>query len=69
MVKVGRWKNEFNVDLVAISVPTYFSQLGDNKVRKHYKIAKHYLNLQEWATRTYELRHHHFYLETVVHNY
>jgi hypothetical protein len=40
----------------------------DDKTLRDYRIAKHYLGLQERATRIYELRRHHFYLITVVHN-
>jgi hypothetical protein len=64
----SRWRNEFDVDLFSITVPTYFLQLGGEKIRKDYKIAKHYLDLQERASRSYDLRRHHFFLVAVVHN-
>ncbi len=44
------------------SQPIFRNFFGD------YRIAKHYLDLQERAKRIYELRRHHFYLITVVHN-
>ena len=65
----GNWRIAFNVDTASVSIPTFLSQLGeDNKTRRDYRIAKHYLGLQERATKIYELRRHHFYLITVVHN-
>jgi hypothetical protein len=66
----ANWRIAFNVDTASVSIPTYFSQLGeDDKPLRDYRIAKHYLGLQERATtRIYELRRHHFYLITVVHN-
>ncbi len=65
----GQWRIAFNVDTASVSILAYFSQLGeDDKTLRDYRIAKHYLGLQERATRIYELRRHHFYLITVVHN-
>jgi hypothetical protein len=66
----GQWRIAFNVDTASVSIPTYFSQLGedDTLTLRDYRIAKHYLGLQERATRIYELRRHRFYLITVVHN-
>jgi hypothetical protein len=66
----GNWRIVFNVDTTAsVSIPTYFSQLGENDATlRDYRLAKHYLGLQERATRINELRRHHFYLITVVHN-
>jgi hypothetical protein len=66
----GQWRIAFNVDTASISIPTCFSQLGedDTLTLRDYRIAKHYLGLQERATRIYELQRHHFYLITVVHN-
>jgi hypothetical protein len=65
----GQWRIAFHVDTASVSIPTYFSQLGeDDKTLRDYRIAKHYLGLQERATRIYELRRHHFYLITVVHD-
>jgi hypothetical protein len=34
----SRWRNKFDVDLFIITVPTYFSQLGDEKTRKDHKL-------------------------------
>jgi hypothetical protein len=63
------WRGAFNVDTASVSIPTYFSQLGENDATlRDYRIAKHYLGLQERATKIYELKCHHFYLITVVHN-
>jgi hypothetical protein len=48
----GYWRIAFNVDTASVSIPTYFSQLGeDDKILRDYRIAKHYLGLQERATR------------------
>ncbi len=64
------WRTEFEADIYSIiSVPPYISQLGDDKkTRNDYKIAKHYLDLQERATKPYVFRRHNLYLVAVVHN-
>jgi hypothetical protein len=66
----GQWRIAFNnVDTASVSIPTFLSQLEKNdSTLRDYRIAKHYLGLQERTTRIYELQRHHFYLITVVHN-
>jgi hypothetical protein len=58
--------NEFDANFNTMSTPANLSELGDTKVCKDYKIAKHYLALQESNSRSYVLRRAHFYSVTIV---
>jgi hypothetical protein len=58
--------NEFDANFSTMSTPVNISELGDTKVCKDYKIAKHYLALQESNSRSYVLRRAHFYYVTIV---
>ena len=62
----SRNPNEFDVNFGTMTMPANLSELGDTKVRKDHKIAKHYLALQESNSRSYMLRRTHFYNVTIV---
>jgi hypothetical protein len=58
--------SEFDANFSTMSTPANLSELGDTKVCKDYKIAKHYLALQESNSRSYVLRRTNFYNVTIV---
>jgi hypothetical protein len=57
----SRNPNEFDANFSTMSMPANISELGDTEVCKDYKIAKHYLALQESNSKSYVLRRAHFY--------
>jgi len=58
--------NEFDANFSTMTTPSNISELGDTKACKDYKIAKHYLALQEANSRSYVQRRSHFYNVAVV---
>ena len=62
----SRNPNEFDANFGTMTMPANLSELGDTKVCKDYKIAKHNLALQESNSRSYVLRRANFYNVTVV---
>ncbi len=58
--------NEFDTNFSTMSMPANLSELGDTKVRKDYKVAKHYLALQESNSQSYMRKRTHFYNVTIA---
>jgi hypothetical protein len=61
-----RTPNEFDANFGTMLTPANLSELGDTKVCKDYKIAKHYLAIQEANSRSYLQRRFHFYNVTIA---